>query len=137
MAIPHHTTTGDPMQTTVQTIPAGTLVKTAGGRNAVTVDNSMVVKNSETGTVTITNLIRFPADDVLSPNGEWIWLTDQLTVVHTLRLIDPDGYTVPGGVRTATPETDTAVRADLKQLAVEHAAQWADFGYRATAYRIT
>ena len=53
-----------------------------------------------------------------------------------LRLIDPDGYTVPGGVRTTTPETDAQVRADLARLAVEHAAQWADFGYRATDYRI-
>jgi hypothetical protein len=53
-----------------------------------------------------------------------------------LRLIDPDGYSVPGGTRTTTPETDTQVRAQLKELAAEHAAQWADFGYHATAYRI-
>lgn len=53
-----------------------------------------------------------------------------------LRLIDQDGYSVPGGVRTTTPDTDAQVRAELQALAVEHAAQWADFGYRATSYRI-
>lgn len=53
-----------------------------------------------------------------------------------LRLLDADGYTVPGGVRTTTPETEQAVRADLEKLAAEHAGQWADFGYRATNYRI-
>ncbi|MER6249435.1 hypothetical protein [Streptomyces griseorubiginosus] len=53
-----------------------------------------------------------------------------------LRLVDPNEYTVPGSVRTTTPETEQAVRAQLKQLAAEHAAQWADFGYRATDYRI-
>jgi len=72
------------MQTTEPTaIPAGTPVQTTSGRHAVTVDDSLVVKNSETGLITMTNLVRFPADDVLSPNGEWIWLTDQLTVTHT------------------------------------------------------
>lgn len=53
-----------------------------------------------------------------------------------LRLIDPDGYTVPGSVTETTPETDAQVRADLDQLATEHAAQWADFGYRASSYCI-
>ncbi|WP_069766001.1 hypothetical protein [Streptomyces sp. LUP47B] len=53
-----------------------------------------------------------------------------------LRLLDADGYTVPGSIRTTTPDTDAAVRADLKQLAAEHAAQWADFGYRAADYRV-
>ena len=53
-----------------------------------------------------------------------------------LRLIDADGYTVPGGVRTTTPDTDAQVRADLQQLATEHAAQWADFGHDARDYRI-
>jgi hypothetical protein len=53
-----------------------------------------------------------------------------------LRLVEPNGYSVPGGVRTATPETEAQTREDLKALAVEHAAQWADFGYRATSYRI-
>ena len=68
-------------QTEPMTIPAGTTVRTPSGRNAVTVDDSMTVRNSETGLVTVTNLIRFPADDLLSPNGEWIWLTEQLMVV--------------------------------------------------------
>lgn len=53
-----------------------------------------------------------------------------------LRLLDPDGYTVPGSVRTATADTDTTIRAELADLAAEHAEQWADFGYRATAYRV-
>jgi len=53
-----------------------------------------------------------------------------------LRLVEPNGYSVPGGVRTATSETEAQVRADLKALAAEHAAQWADFGYRASSYRI-
>lgn len=53
-----------------------------------------------------------------------------------LRLLDPDGYTVPGSIRAATPETDAAIRAQLQELAAEHADQWADFGYHATAYRI-
>lgn len=70
------------MQTTQPaTIPAGATVKTPSGRTAVTLDDSTVVRNSETGLVTATNLIRFPADDLLSPNGEWLWLTEQLTVV--------------------------------------------------------
>jgi len=56
--------------------------------------------------------------------------------VTELRLVDADGYTVPGSIRTTTPDTDTAVREGLKLLAAEHAAQWADFGYRATDYRI-
>jgi len=56
--------------------------------------------------------------------------------VTELRLLDADGYVVPGSVRTTTPDTDTTVRADLERLAAEHAAQWADFGYRATDYRI-
>lgn len=53
-----------------------------------------------------------------------------------LRLLDADGYTVPGGIRTTTPETDTEVRAELEKLAADHAAQWADFGYRTSSYRI-
>ncbi|MFF1444181.1 hypothetical protein [Streptomyces sp. NPDC058295] len=53
-----------------------------------------------------------------------------------LRLIDPDGYTVPQGVRTTTPDTNTQDREALKQLAAEHAAQWAGFGYDARDYRI-
>ncbi|MEW2402203.1 hypothetical protein [Streptomyces sp. NPDC046862] len=53
-----------------------------------------------------------------------------------LRLTDPDGYTVPGSVRTVTPDTEAQTREDLNELAAEHADQWADFGYRASSYRI-
>lgn len=53
-----------------------------------------------------------------------------------LRLIDPDGYTVPGGVRLTTLETDEQIRAELGALAARHAAEWADFGYRTTLYRV-
>lgn len=56
--------------------------------------------------------------------------------MNELRLLDADGYTVPGSTRTTTPETDAQVRADLAQLAAEHAAQWDDFGYQASTYRI-
>lgn len=54
----------------------------------------------------------------------------------TLRLVDPDGYSVPGALRTVTPSDEPQARAELKSLASEHAAQWADFGYHADAYRI-
>ncbi|MFR9794172.1 hypothetical protein ACL07V_37055 [Streptomyces sp. MB22_4] len=54
----------------------------------------------------------------------------------TLRLVEPNGYSVPGGLRTVTPDRETQARADLKALAVEHAAQWADFGYHPNDYRI-
>ena len=54
----------------------------------------------------------------------------------TLRLVDPIGYSVPDGFRTVTPDRETKAREDLKQLAAQHAAQWADFGYHAGDYRI-
>jgi len=53
-----------------------------------------------------------------------------------LRLVEPNGYTVPGGIRTATADTEAQARKDLKALAVEHAALWADFGYHANDYRV-
>jgi hypothetical protein len=53
-----------------------------------------------------------------------------------LRLIEPTGYTVPEGIRTATPDTEAQARAALKALAKQHAAQWDDFGYHHTEYRI-
>lgn len=53
-----------------------------------------------------------------------------------LRLIEPTGYSVPGGTRTATPDTEAQARAALQALAVQHAAQWGDFGYDAREYRI-
>jgi len=54
-----------------------------------------------------------------------------------LRLVDPDGYTVPGTAQTV-PDTDVdAARQQLlTEVAPAHAAQWADFGYRASAYRV-
>lgn len=54
----------------------------------------------------------------------------------TLRLIDPDRYSVPDGLRTVPADTEGQARAELEQLAAQHAALWADFGYRADAYRI-
>ncbi|MFG2970856.1 hypothetical protein ACGFZS_47065 [Streptomyces sp. NPDC048288] len=54
----------------------------------------------------------------------------------TLRLVDPDQYTVPDGLRTVPAGDEAQARADLKHLAAEHAARWAGFGYRADAYRI-
>ena len=54
----------------------------------------------------------------------------------TLRLVEPNGYSVPGGLRIVTAAAEPQARADLKQLAAEHAAQWADFGYHPDAYRI-
>lgn len=56
----------------------------------------------------------------------------------TLRLIDPDGYTVPDSLRENVPTTDLpAVREELLTTAAsQHAAQWADFGYRAAAYQV-
>ncbi|MFB7738277.1 hypothetical protein ACFC08_28595 [Streptomyces sp. NPDC056112] len=49
--------------------------------------------------------------------------------MQELRLVDSDGYTVP--------DTDPQVRQELRQLAADHAAQWADFGYDARDYRVT
>ncbi|MFG2359434.1 hypothetical protein [Streptomyces sp. NPDC048521] len=54
----------------------------------------------------------------------------------TLRLIEPNGYSVPGGLRTVTPDTEAQARTELEALAVQEAAQWADFGYHPGDYRI-
>ncbi|MGV9891680.1 hypothetical protein [Streptomyces sp. NPDC003395] len=54
----------------------------------------------------------------------------------TLRLVEPTGYSVPGGLRTVTPDQESAARAELAQLADQHAAEWADFGYHPAEYRI-
>ncbi|MEU0656061.1 hypothetical protein ABZ485_27985 [Streptomyces albogriseolus] len=54
-----------------------------------------------------------------------------------LRLVDPDGYTVPGTAQTVPDADVPAVRHRLlTETAPQHAAQWADFGYHADAYRI-
>ncbi|KPI31403.1 hypothetical protein OV320_2619 [Actinobacteria bacterium OV320] len=62
-------------------IPAGTNVQTPSGRRATTVDDSTLVRNSETGLITATNLIRFSADDEVCPGGEWLWDAQKLTPV--------------------------------------------------------
>lgn len=54
-----------------------------------------------------------------------------------LRLVDPNGYSVPGATRTVTPDTEAQARQELQQLAVQDAARWADFGYHPGDYRIT
>jgi hypothetical protein len=54
-----------------------------------------------------------------------------------LRLIDPNGYTVPGTVHTDVPAGNEAkVRTILQDAAVTDAAKWADFGHRPSQYRI-
>ncbi|MER8002977.1 hypothetical protein [Streptomyces sp. NPDC095613] len=54
-----------------------------------------------------------------------------------LRLIDPDGYTVPDTILTVSDATVAEVREHLlREVAPAHAAQWADFGYKASDYRI-
>lgn len=54
-----------------------------------------------------------------------------------LRLIDPNGYTVPGSVTTVTVGTTQAARDRLRnETAPQHAAAWADFGYDARDYRV-
>jgi hypothetical protein len=58
-----------------------------------------------------------------------------------VQLIDPNGYNVPGAVRTVdySVHTTSAANELLTIDAPKHAAQWADFGYDASAYttRIT
>jgi hypothetical protein len=54
----------------------------------------------------------------------------------TLRLVEPSGYSVPDGIRTVTPEREAQARTELTALAVQHADQWADFGYHPGDYRI-
>jgi hypothetical protein len=54
----------------------------------------------------------------------------------TLRLVEPSGYSVPDGIRTVTTTDEPQARTELKALAVQHAAQWADFGYHPGDYRI-
>jgi hypothetical protein len=54
-----------------------------------------------------------------------------------LRLIDPDGYTVPGTVITASEGTVADITEQLlNDVAPAHAAQWAEFGYDARNYRV-
>jgi hypothetical protein len=54
-----------------------------------------------------------------------------------LRLIDPDGYTVPDTVITASEGTVADITAHLlTEVAPAHAAEWAEFGYDARNYRV-
>lgn len=54
-----------------------------------------------------------------------------------MRLVDPDGYTVPGTAQTVPDAEAEALRTRLlTQVAPQHAEQWADFGYRAHDYRV-
>jgi len=56
----------------------------------------------------------------------------------TLRLVDPDGYTVPGAVHVNVPAARQAEVTSqlLRDDAPAHAAEWADFGYDARAYQV-
>ena len=54
-----------------------------------------------------------------------------------MRLLDPDGYTVPGTAQTVPDADEQTTREHLlNEVAPKHAAQWADFGYRARDYRV-
>lgn len=54
-----------------------------------------------------------------------------------LRLVDPDGYTVPGTAQTVPNADEAAVRQHLKTVvAPQHAAKWRAFGYHAGDYRV-
>ena len=58
-----------------------------------------------------------------------------------LRLLDPDGYTVPGTVHTNVPATDEAKIRDrlLNEVAPQDAAQWTAWGFKCDArdYRVS
>ncbi|MYR75113.1 MULTISPECIES: hypothetical protein [unclassified Streptomyces] len=56
-----------------------------------------------------------------------------------LRLLDPDGYTVPGTVHTVPDDQASTVRAWLlAEVAVQNADEWNRFGagYDARDYRV-
>jgi len=57
-----------------------------------------------------------------------------------LRLIDPNGYTVPGTVLTVTADQEAATRAYLLgEVATQDADYWAQYGhtYSVRQYRVT
>ncbi|WP_097865863.1 hypothetical protein [Streptomyces sp. rh34] len=56
--------------------------------------------------------------------------------VQELRLLDPDGYTVPCSVTRVTPTTEPKARTALQALARDHAEQWAWARYDYRNYRI-
>lgn len=55
-----------------------------------------------------------------------------------LRLVDPDGYTVPGTVHRNVPDANVDKVRDrlLNEVAPKEAAKNADFGYDARYYRV-
>lgn len=55
-----------------------------------------------------------------------------------LRLLDPDGYTVPGTITAVSDEATVPEISEhlLTTVAPVHAAEWADFGYDARNYRV-
>lgn len=59
--------------------------------------------------------------------------------MQNLRLIDPDGYVVPGTVQRNVPDANAAKVRDhlMHEVAPQHAAEWADFGYDARNYSVT
>ncbi|MEW2266918.1 hypothetical protein [Streptomyces sp. NPDC047868] len=58
--------------------------------------------------------------------------------MQTLRLVDQDGYTVPGTVQTNIPDANVDKVRDhlLNDIAPIQAAKWADFGHDARLYRV-
>jgi len=55
----------------------------------------------------------------------------------TLRLVDPDGYTVPGTIHTVPAAREAETRSQLlRDVAPVHAAEWANFGYDTRAYQV-
>lgn len=104
------------MQTTTAiTIPVGTQVQTPSGRRAVTLDDTTLVKNSETGTITGTNLIKFAMDDEACPGGEWLWDASKLTRIPTYTLMydTADGHKQRDDLRGRQVETIGRVVASL------------------------
>ncbi|MEV6165759.1 hypothetical protein AB0L71_28365 [Streptomyces sp. NPDC052052] len=58
--------------------------------------------------------------------------------MQDIRLLDPDGYTVPGTVQINVPDANAEKVRDhlLNDVAPQHAKDWADFGYDARNYRV-
>lgn len=103
------------MQTAIHIIPAGIQVQTPSGRRAVTLDATTLVRNSETGTTTGTNLIRFSMDDEACPGGEWLWDANKLTIIPTYTLMydRADGHKERTDLRARQVETVGRVVSSL------------------------
>ena len=54
----------------------------------------------------------------------------------TLRLVEPNGYTVRVVDVPKDGDPEQVKQHLLTVVAVKHAAEWADFGYRASTYRV-